>query len=388
MTPAFLARRRAEEFDALVEGASAKGTHDARDVDLLDLVGALRGVPEPAARPEFVAGLRERLLAEAETALVPDDLSRLRLPERRTSRERRLAAVAGGIAIVGATTSIAVASQSALPGDSLYPVKRVLERAHTGISVGEGAKGQIMLTNASDRLDEVDALTHEDDLGGDQRIADTLSAFTEQATKGSDLLLSDFEHSGDESSIARLRDFASSSLDRLAAIEPRVPDDARDELVSAAGVLLQIDTEADQRCPSCGGTPIDSVPPVLLAAPITFPEAPAAQPVDRTGDRPDGKGKGSGKGPGKGDQPDLPAVDGDVGPGSVLDPPEAGPTGGAGDAGGDGGANPVRSLTEGLLGGLNPSGSPTLPVVGGLVEGVGGILEGVLDPLTGQTTKP
>ena len=84
----FTAQRRADEFDALVEGTPA-GAIDERDAGLLELVGAMRGVPQVEARPEFVTGLRERLLVEAETAMVPADLSRLRLPERRSGRDRR-----------------------------------------------------------------------------------------------------------------------------------------------------------------------------------------------------------------------------------------------------------------------------------------------------------
>lgn len=386
MRRGFASRRRAEEFDALVEGGPTGELHDARDADLLELVVAMRGVPEVSARPEFVADLRERLMAEAETALVPDDLDRLRLPSRRPKRERRMAALVGGIAIVGATTSVAVASQSALPGDSLYPVKRVLEEAHTSISIGEASKGQTVLSNASDRLDEVEALVQQDDPGNDQRIADTLNAFTDQATSGSDLLLADYNHHGNKSSIVRLHDFASSSLDRLAALEPLVPADARDELLRAADVLATIDTQAGQRCPSCGGTSIDSIPPVLAAGsePIVVPQVPPVQPRDESDHRRHAP---------RADQvenPDLPDVDGDdLGPGSVQDPSSgSSPSASPSDDGDGGGSNPLTDLTDKLTGRDNPSGSPTRGVVGGLVNGVGELLGGVLGGLTGQNNQP
>jgi hypothetical protein len=389
MTWGFTAQRRADEFDAAVEGTSGRGLHDARDADLLELVGAMRSVPQVTARPEFVAELRDRLMAEAATVLIPDDLSKLELPARRPSRERRLAALVGGLAIVGATTSIAVASQSALPGDSLYPVKRAIEQAHTGLSVGEDSKGETVLANASDRLDEVDALAREDTPTDDVLIADTLNTFTEQATEASDLLLADYAHTGRSSSISQLRDFASSSLDRLAALEPLVPADAHDELIRAAGVLSTIDTEAALRCPDCGGTPIDSIPPALAVAPIVLPQPPAVQPLQPAGH----EGR---KHPGAADQgggqalggTDLPDVDpGDVDPGSVLDP-------GGGPllpGGGTDGSNPLQDLANGLTGGGQsgaPTDAPSAPVVGGVVDGVGNILEGVVNPLTGRTTEP
>ena len=53
---------------------------------------------------------------------------------------------------------MAVAAQSALPGDALYPLKRAIENAETGFSVSDEAKGSTILGNASGRLDEVDAL--------------------------------------------------------------------------------------------------------------------------------------------------------------------------------------------------------------------------------------
>ena len=88
------AQRRADQFNAMVEDSSAV-RDGVRDAELLELVGALRTAPEINARPEFVADLRAQLLAEAQTALVPDDVSKLRLPPRKTTRERRLAAMSG-----------------------------------------------------------------------------------------------------------------------------------------------------------------------------------------------------------------------------------------------------------------------------------------------------
>jgi hypothetical protein len=389
MTWGFTAQRRADEFDAIVEGASPVERGSARDADLLQLVGAMRSVPPASARPEFVAELRTRLMAEAATALVPADLSRLTLPQRRPTRERRLAALVGSVVVVGATTSLAVASQSALPGESLYPIKRAIESAHTGLSVGEDGKGATVLANASDRLSEVDALTRQDAFGDDVRIADTLNTFTDQATEASDLLLDDYAHTGHTSSIATLRDFASSSLDRLAALEPFVPAGARDELIRAAGVLATIDAEAAQRCPSCGGTPISSIPPVLAAAQtISVPQPPAIQPSDSEQHRGRGHGTGQGDqqaGGGKHAGSGLPSVDPDsLDPGSVLDP-------GAGDASPGaqtGTSNPLQDLADNLTGGGSaPTANPSPPSVAGTLDDVGDLLEGVVDPLLGQTPR-
>jgi hypothetical protein len=387
MTWGIRAQRRADDFDTLVEQSSTGGTGSARDTQLLELVGALRAVPDPQPRPEFVADLRSRLMAEAETALVPVDVAKLKLPARRTTRERRIAALVGGLAIAGATTSVAMASQSALPGESLYPIKRVIESAHTGLSLGEASKGNTELANAASRLDEVTALTQDDGLGDDERIARTLGTFTEQATTGADLLLADYAHNDRASSIATVRDFASSSMDRLVDLEPQIPYAARDELIAAANALAQIDAEAEEQCATCGGTPITSIPLPFAAETIDVPAVPSAQPAGQSGDKPV-KGAGKKHGADQGDDPktdpSLPDVDGAVPPGSVLDP--ANPTPSATP-------NPLKELTDGLTGvltGKTPTGgpttsgpSPTASPLNQVVDGVDGILHGVLDPVTG-----
>jgi hypothetical protein len=270
MSPVFAARRRAEEFNLLVEDASTGDLRDARYTEFLELVGALRSTPPVEARPEFVASLRDRLMAEAEVALakVPTVASssvhdRLTVAPRRTARERRFAVAIGSVAIVGATTSMAVASQSALPGDMLYPLKRAIENAHAGFSVDDSSKGSTLLANASGRLDEVDALTRKGDDA--ETIADTLSTFSSQASEASDLLIADYQNTGHEASIIELRDFTSSAMTSLSDLEAVVPVGARGALITAARILVQIDDQAQSLCGDCG-TGIGILPSFVTAA--------------------------------------------------------------------------------------------------------------------------
>jgi Domain of unknown function (DUF5667) len=274
MTSLHPARRSAERFDALVEG----NWHDAvdpRTTELLELVGAMRAVPQPAARPEFVTDLRERLMLAAETELTPaaresSDTAdavqkRLTVAPRRTARERRLAVAIGGFAIVGATASMAVASQSALPGDALYPIKRAIENAEAGFHFSDEGKGTTILANASGRLDEIDAMTSEGS-GDAADIESTLDTFSDQASEAGDLLLTDYENTGSEASITQLHDFTSTSIDSLSALEEAIPAQARPALLEAVQVLFTIDSAAAQACPSCAGEVLTEIPPQLLAA--------------------------------------------------------------------------------------------------------------------------
>src|SRR4051812_46665373 len=111
----FATRRRADEFAAAADGVSTRGTSESRYDDLLALVGALRAVPPPPPRAEFVTELRSRLVAEAATLPAGDEtgVDRLRAgtpaPARvRRLRERRLAVALGGLALVAATATMSV----------------------------------------------------------------------------------------------------------------------------------------------------------------------------------------------------------------------------------------------------------------------------------------
>ena len=256
MTALFPARRSAQRFDALVEGGRPEDA-DRSSADLLELVGALRSLPEAQARPAFVADLRERLMLAAETELVAapaqvrDDVARLTITPGTGRRQRRIGIAVTAAAIIGATTSMAVASQSALPGDALYPIKRGIENAQAGFSVGDDAKGETILGNASTRLDEVDKLTHKKKPDA-KLVTNTLDEFTEQFTDGSNALLADYETTGNASSIQQIHHIAASSIDLLAGLP--VPPAAHDALVNAAHTVFAIDSSAMNLCPDpdCG----------------------------------------------------------------------------------------------------------------------------------------
>ena len=321
MTPLFPARRSAERFDSWVEGGRRDDV-DRSTADLLELVSTLRSVPDPQGRPEFVADLRERLLLAAATELTPvpaaarerDDVSRLTLKPARTRRERRVGVALGAVAIIGATTSMAVASQGAIPGDSLYPVKRALENTQAGISVGDDAKGETILGNASERLDEVEQLSHKSEPDA-KLVTQTLETFAAQFSDGSNALLSDYAQHGDPASIAQVHQNAANELDNLSNLNNVIPPAAHDALVSAAGVVLAADAQALNLCPDpeCGEGILD-VPGQLLAGatgaitgltdalaggplpgatvPSVAPTEGAAQPQHHNGGKGDGRPSG------------------------------------------------------------------------------------------------
>ena len=112
-------------------------------------------------------------MAEADTVLVPDTARHAAATEqrltvrptaRRTSRDRRLAVGVGSLALLGAAASVTVGAQVALPGDTLYPMKRAIEDVRTELAVGDARTGRLMLSHATERLEETEGLTRRDDV--------------------------------------------------------------------------------------------------------------------------------------------------------------------------------------------------------------------------------
>ena len=273
MTAAFSARRRADEFEALLSrGPDTPLTERdaARFAALLDVVDDLQSLPQVTARPEFVSSLRASLMAEADTVLLrqPPTPARLAMPIGSRRRDRRVATVLGGAALVGATATMAVAAQSSLPGESLYGVKRGIESAQVRLASDDSARGRALLAQAETRLTELEALAAGEG-GRDQLVPDTLDTFTDQSSDGVHTLLTAYAQTGAERDAQLARDFTARSMDRLDALQHDLPDSARDELLAAGRTLTDLDLEVSSACRTCRGG-ITTTPDFLLAsAPVT-----------------------------------------------------------------------------------------------------------------------
>lgn len=372
------ARRRADEFAARVDGRFGDG--DARFSELLDLVGVLRDVPLAAPRADFVSDLRSQLMAAADEALSPVD-SRLALRHAPTTprrRDRRIAIAAGALVAIGATSSVAVAAQSALPGDALYPIKRILESAQTSVQADDATRAEHILDSASGRLEEAEALALRDSAEAQAAMPDTLYDFVTQSNQAADLLISAYDQSGDKDHILELRGFTAESLDLLAGLKPALPAELADELQAAVDALLEIDSRALAACPECGGLlelPLALVsggsvsdPAVKpLVAPRTTLESPGSTPQDVA----------------------LDPVQALIDQLPLLSQPSTQPSTGSGDGGTDGGTEGDESTPTTSPAPNSPLEPVTDPLVGedGAItvdNGLAGLLAPVLDPVTGE----
>jgi hypothetical protein len=264
MTSMFSARKRAEEFAVVVDGATPSRPELA---ELAGVVTTLRGFEAPAPRAEFAADLRARLMAEAATTLSPSAAT-LVLPARpRGKRERRLVAAASAVVFIGGTASMAAAAQSALPGEVLYPIKRGIEQAQTGLSTSQAGKGRDLLSQANDRLTEVRGLLTDGSPSQRPQVPQTLADYTEQARQGASLMLSSFQDTQDPATITAVREFSAHGITALKALAGTAPADAQDDLATAAATLSDIDQQARDLCADCAaGLPDLQVPSMFLAS--------------------------------------------------------------------------------------------------------------------------
>jgi hypothetical protein len=376
--------RRAQQFHELVEDPSTGGARLPEHADLLDLVGALRAVPEPIADPAFVSALRDRLVAEAESVLAAaaaqredaDERLRLRPSTPHTRRrQRRLAAVISGFALAGVTTTVAIASQSALPGDHLYSIKRGLESAHAQLTFDRAARGRVLLDNAGTRLDEAQQLSRGQ--ADPSRVDEALQAFTQEAVAGADLLVADYQATGHRSSISTLRTFTATSMERLKILQSQVPPQSYDALLQAAQAIDQVQETSVHACSVCDGPLIGSIPTVLAqASESTADTWQVSIPKPRHTHPPSGSNGG----------PTLPDVEGhSLPPASVTDPDSSDaspPPPSADDV-----QHTVKHLTDGLTdGNQNDVGSTVTDTANNLLDAVGQVgnqVAGALDDTVG-----
>ncbi|HSE69852.1 MAG TPA: DUF5667 domain-containing protein [Nocardioidaceae bacterium] len=270
MTSLLPARRRAEEFAALIDGGARSHVASSPEVvDLAGLVTLLRDRAErerATPREDFARDLRARLLAEAETALSPEN-ARLALPARqRGTRERRLVAAATAAVLLGGSTTMAAAAQGALPGEALYPIKRGIEHAEAGLSLSPAGKGKDLLHQAEGRLVEVDRLLTDTDGQDLARAEETLAAFGHQATEGADLLFSSYEETRDPVAIEDVRAFTADGMRSLEQLSRSAPAAAQDDLADAAMLLRDLDRAAESLCSGCAADlPTLDLPATLMA---------------------------------------------------------------------------------------------------------------------------
>ncbi|WP_210582792.1 DUF5667 domain-containing protein [Streptomyces sp. GESEQ-4] len=261
----------AEQSEAPPAEAAAEQTEQGR---LLALTTGLGELPKPVMDPEVKVVQRAQLVAAMEAMLqegsVGGGATAPAMPGQRSHRGRgthrasplgklrprtRLAKglTAGGLSVgvaAGAFGGVAAASSEALPGDSLYGLKRGIEDFKLNyLADGDDERGRSYLDQASTRLSEARRLMERDRSGQLDHesvgaIRRALSGMTHDASEGHRLLSAAYER--DPASlgpIQALSTFSSSHRDAWGALRERLPVQLGDVSEQVSSVFDAIDEE-------------------------------------------------------------------------------------------------------------------------------------------------
>lgn len=166
--PHVFRRRRAARFADLVDQPKRLRHQQPADPDLADLADVtddLRraGDAAPTPDPGFSADLRAMLIATAQRDGIGDTATgqpETPVPPERPPRRPRLLIAAGvAVGVAAGVVSLSAASGSAVPGDSLYPLKRSAEQAHLAVTLSDAERGSLYLELARNRMHEAAGLS-------------------------------------------------------------------------------------------------------------------------------------------------------------------------------------------------------------------------------------
>lgn len=262
------AHRRANAFAQALEDQELQGTaaargpsaDDAEHGRLLALADGLAELPAPELDPEVKTVQRARLIAAmevqfADAPTVPEQrksasggkgahrqggpLSRLK-PRSRWSKGLAAGGLTVGVA-AGAFGGVAAASSSALPGDTLYGLKRGMEDLKLGLADSDSDRGSLFLDQASTRLQEARRLMERGRSGhldheSLSEIRKTLSGMRHDVSEGHRLLRAAYQRDGSLAPMQLLSSFTSSHLEGWSQLRDKLPlplNDVRDQVSSA-----------------------------------------------------------------------------------------------------------------------------------------------------------
>ncbi|WP_406199842.1 DUF5667 domain-containing protein [Kitasatospora sp. NBC_01560] len=390
MTANVLEHRRAKAFAEALEAhqaeqrgpaaagsanTAATGAGSAAMAELVGMAGALGSLPGPALDPEVRSVQRAQLMAAFEQAfaggqgaVVPRQRRHRALrvaPRGRWSRRFAIGGLVAGLA-VGSFTGVAAASAGALPGDTLYGMKRGLEGLRLDFADSDSERGELLLGNAATRLHEATSLVGRTDAAGSlspgtvDQVRKALDDMHADALKGRDLLRSVYRTNGSLDPMRTLAGFAQDEDGRWSELQSQLPV----QLIPQAHLVDQLFDDISE-----------DVAPLRLAQP----------PAKGSGTAGTGAGGGAGSAANGGSPAGTPAVGGNAAPG-------AGPAqnSGAGSAGGSRPGSTERAPSAGAStpgSGGSGAGAPS-SAPSNAAGAVSGLVDNLTSGLTGAKPSP
>lgn len=260
--------------------------------EVAELVRAAELVCESAVatpRPEFRAALRERLMVEAQTVLVPDPGASRRgvvdhapataKPVRPRTRRRLAGLAVAAVSSLGVVGMVAGSAQ-AIPGDVLYPVKRGVENVELAMQRTAEDRGTQRLEIAAERLREARAVLGDGSTKQRAQISGLLDDFSSEAEQGSADLFGAFDTDGSPTTIDTVNDFAAASAVDLSILSADVPAEAESAFDSATAVVTDLAGQAGRLCGTCAKADVDAL--VRTVQEVVRPGRDASEPDDAT----------------------------------------------------------------------------------------------------------
>lgn len=153
------------------------------------------------------------------------------------------------LVLLGGGIGSAAAAQQAMPGDTLYGMKRSIENVATNVGVGDDSRGRRDLEHAMTRLSEVQELAGNG--GSVGTINATLDDFSKQARQGVSRLLASYQQNSDQSSISAITAFITSARQALGELAPKLPPESLKSGVEALATIEQLAGHTAAACPKC-----------------------------------------------------------------------------------------------------------------------------------------
>lgn len=234
---------------------------------LVALAERLGDLPKPELDPETRIVQRAQLVAAMEAMLAEGPESGDRpVPGRRSGQGTHRAGAlhklqprnrwtkgiaAGGLTVgvaAGAFSGVAAASTDALPGDSLYGLKRGMEDLSLGMADDESDRGRIHLDHASTRLHEARRLMERERAGrldheSVTELRRVLSRMSHDGSEGHRLLHSAYERNGSLGPMRALSAFSSNHRSGWQDLRHRLPAQLSDVGDKVTSVFDAMDDE-------------------------------------------------------------------------------------------------------------------------------------------------
>jgi methyl-accepting chemotaxis protein len=357
-------RERIEQLAALLDGDLPE---DEARPDVRRLASLAGTVTTEIAPPRLEDEERDRIRTRV-MAAVHTDLQGASAPApARSARSRRTAVATGLASVVIGASAVGVAAQEALPGDTLYGLKRATESVRIAAAGDLTDHGRLELRLAAERLEEVTAAVER---GGvrDQDLIDTLQRMDERSVSGARTLVRVAERSGEAELLEEVARFTEQQASGLVEIIPDLPVMVRPHAEDSLDTLRAIRTELLAPLLGDGGLASAELAAAIDAMFRSSPLPGLTGPTGSggTADEPVGSGSTERSGsPPSGDATTdpvpLPGTDTASGGGGTLD--EA--------------ADTVRDIVDGIVDGGEQLLEDTVDEVGDTVDEVGDTVDEV-----------